>query len=99
MGATFTVSRIELKRTLTTLGVSEKKIDELIADLNKAHRHANAVSFAGMLEKAGLKADDAANVLRRIGVDDITINSIFNVLEEDRIKSAYGKVVDLIIEE
>jgi hypothetical protein len=99
MGATFTVSRIGLKRTLTTLGVSEKKIDELTAELNKMHRHANAVTFAGMLQKAGLRTDEAANVLRRIGIDDISINSIFNMLEEDRIKSAYGKVVDLVIEE
>ncbi|MDE1854803.1 MAG: hypothetical protein KGH57_00575 [Candidatus Micrarchaeota archaeon] len=99
MGATFTVSRIELKRTLTTLGVSEKKIDELTGELNRMHRHANAVVFAGMLQRAGLKAEDAANVLRRIGIDDIAISSIFNTLEEDRIKSAYGKVVDIVVEQ
>lgn len=98
MGATFTISRIELKRMLTTLGVSERKIDELTAELNKMRRHANAVTFAGMLQKAGLKAEDAANVLRRIGIDDITINNIFNTLEEERIKSAYGKVVDLVLD-
>lgn len=98
MGATFTISRIELKRTLTTLGVSERKIDELIGDLNKMHRHANAVSFTGMLQKVGLSIDDATRVLRRIGIDDISINSVLNTLEEDRIKSAYGKVVDLVIE-
>ncbi len=98
MGATFTISRIELKRMLTTLGISERNIDELIAELNRAHRHANAVTFAGMLQKVGLKEDDVSNVLRRIGIDDITITSIFNMLEEERIKSAYGRVVDISLE-
>ena len=98
MGATFTVSRIELKRTLTTLGVSERNIDDLLSELNRAHRHANAVIFAGMLQKAGLKQDDVANVLRRIGIDDITMASIFNVLEEEKIKGAYGRVVDMYLE-
>lgn len=98
MGATFTVNRIELKRILTLLGISERSIDELIAELNKMHRHANAVTFAGMLQKAGVKEMDMANVFRRIGIDDITISNIFNTLEEDRIKNAYGRVVDLSIE-
>jgi copper homeostasis protein CutC len=98
MGATFTVNRIELKRMLTMLGVSERSIDEMTAELNKMHRHANAVVFAGMLQKAGVKEEDIANVLRRIGIDDITITNIFSMLEEERIKSAYGKVVDLSIE-
>ncbi|MCL5239057.1 MAG: hypothetical protein M1286_01115 [Candidatus Marsarchaeota archaeon] len=98
MGSSFSISRIELKRMLTTLGVSERNIDGLVAELNRMHRHANAVAFAGMLQKIGLKADDVSNVLRRIGVDDITISSIFDTLEEERIKSAYGKVVELSFE-
>lgn len=98
MGVTFTISRIELKRTLTVLGVSEKSIDEFLANLNKTHRHANAVAFAGMLQKLGLRTDDISNVLRRIGVDDITITNIFNMLDEERIKNAYGRVVEISFE-
>ena len=98
MGATFTVSRIELKRMLTSMGVSEKSIDELVANLNKMHRHANAVTFAGMLQKYALKSDDISNVLRRIGVDDITISNVLNTLDEERIKSTYGRIVDIVLE-
>ncbi|MDE1873661.1 MAG: hypothetical protein KGI04_00890 [Candidatus Micrarchaeota archaeon] len=98
MAGTFTISRIELKRMLTTLGVSERSIDGLVAELNKMHRHANAVAFAGMLQKAGLKEGDVANVLRRIGIDDISITSVFDTLEEERIRSAYGRVVDIVLE-
>lgn len=98
MAGTFTVNRIELKRMLTMLGVSERSIDDLVADMNKMHRHVNAIAFAGMLQKIGVKGVDVANVLRRIGLDDVTITSIFNMLEEQRIKNAYGKAVDLSIE-
>lgn len=98
MGLSYTVNRIELKRTLTILGVSEKNIDDLLAELNKMHRHVNAVSFAGMLQKIGLKNEDIGDVLRRIGIDDITITSIFNVLDEEKIKSTYGRVVEILME-
>jgi len=92
------VSRIELKRMLTSLRVSERNLDEFLASLHRMHRHANAVSFAGMLQGLGLKTDDIANVLRRVGVDDISISSIFNMLDEERIRSSYGRVVDIRLE-
>ncbi|VVB77334.1 Uncharacterised protein [uncultured archaeon] len=98
MGATFTVSRIALKRMLTAMKLSEKSSDELLANLNKMHRHINAVAFAGMLQRLGMKTEDVTNVLRRLGIDDITISSIFNMLDEERIKSAYGRVVELYLE-
>lgn len=98
MGATFTVGRITLKRMLIALGMSERSVDELLAELNKTHRHANAVAFANSLQRLGLKHEDMVNVLRRIGIDDITISSIFNVVDEERIKSAYGRVVEIFIQ-
>jgi hypothetical protein len=98
MGVTFTVGRMELKRVLTALGVSERSIDDMLAEMNRQHRHVNVVAFAGMLQKVGLDPDEAANVLRRIGVDDVSIASAFDTLDEERIKGAYGKVVDLVVE-
>jgi len=98
MGATFTINRIELKRMLTVLGVGEKSIEDLLADLNKMHRHVNVVAFAGMLQRIGLRSEEVLNLLRRVGVDDITISNIFNVLDEDKIKSAYGRVVEISLE-
>jgi hypothetical protein len=98
MGISLTVNRLELKRMLSVLGVSEKNTDELLADLNRMHRHVNAVAFSSMLLRLGLNNDDVANVLRRIGIDDITISSIFNVLDEEKIKSTYGRVVDIQLE-
>src|SRR5208283_5125157 len=98
MGLSFTVNRIELKRMLTVLGVSERSADEMLAELNKRHRHVNAVTFAGMLQKVGLKNDDISNLFRRIGVDDVTISNVINTLDEERIRSAYGRIVEILIE-
>ncbi len=89
------VKRIELKRMLTVLGVSERSIDGFLAELNKMHKHANVVAFSGMLQKMGLRNDDIANVLRRVGLDDIAISNTFNMLDEEKIKSAYGRVVEI----
>jgi len=98
MGATFTVNRIELKRMLTVLSASERSIEDLLSDLDKMHRHVNIVVFVGMLEKIGLRSEEVSNLLRRVGIDDITVSKIFGVLDEDRIKSAYGRVVEISLE-
>lgn len=98
MGATFIVNRLELKKMLTMLKVGEKSIDELEANLNRLHRHVNAVSFAGMLQKLGLKQGDVTNIFRRIGIDDVSITEIFNSLDEERISETFGKIVVLSVE-
>jgi hypothetical protein len=83
---------------LTILGVGDKNIDSLESNLAKMHRHANAVAFAGMLQKAGLRQDDIINIFRRIGIDDVKITAIMNNLDEEKINQAYGRVVELVVE-
>ncbi|MDE1850488.1 MAG: hypothetical protein KGH54_01685 [Candidatus Micrarchaeota archaeon] len=97
-GSTFVVNRLDLKKMLAMLRVNDKSIDELEASLNRLHRHVNAVSFAGMLQKVGLKQGDITNVFRRMGIDDISITEIFNALDEERINETFGKIVVLSIE-
>ncbi|MDE1762399.1 MAG: hypothetical protein KGH59_04445 [Candidatus Micrarchaeota archaeon] len=98
MGETFVVNRIDLRRMLTMLKVSDKNIDQLEANLNRLHRHVNAVAFAGMLQKLGLKQGDITNIFRRMGVDDVSITNIFNALDEQRINETLGKIVVLSVE-
>jgi ribosomal protein S13 len=95
MGETFVVNRLDLKKMLTMLGMSDKNIDTLEASINKMHRHVDAVTFAGMLQKYGLGAESTKNVLRRLGIDDVTITKILNALDEERISSSYGRVVEV----
>ncbi|MFP3215470.1 MAG: hypothetical protein RXR32_02890 [Candidatus Micrarchaeota archaeon] len=97
MGETFIVNRMELRRNLTVLGVSELNIDKLEAELDKRHRHINAVAFAELLQKAGLRREDIINIFRRIGVDDVKITDIMNTFDEEKINEAYGRVVELDI--
>jgi hypothetical protein len=87
-----------MKRMLTSMGVSDKSVESLLSSLNKMHRHVNAVAFVGMLQKIGLKQREISNMLRRIGIDDVSITEVFNTLDEERIKSAFGRIVELKVE-
>ena len=37
-------------------------------------------------------------MLRRAGIDDVTISNIFDVLEEEKIKNTFGKLIELRVE-
>ncbi len=98
MPGSFSVNRIDLKKMLTSLGVSDAASEGVVTTLNKMHRHVNVVFFVDMLEKIGLRQYDITNILRRIGIDDASIAEIFNVLDEERIQSTFGKVVKLEVD-
>jgi hypothetical protein len=98
MPGSYSVSRIDLKKMLTALGIGEGAAEELVNKLNKMHRHVNVVFFVDMLEKLGLRQYDINNILRRIGVDDTTVAEVFNVLDEERIKSSFGRLVKLEVD-
>jgi hypothetical protein len=98
MGETFIINRIEFRKELTSLGISERNIIIMETKLNKMHRHVNAIALAGMLQQAGVKDNDIKNVLRRAGIDDVIITNILNSLDEQKINEAFGKVVELNIE-
>lgn len=91
---TFTISRIELRRILLALKVSEKSIEGLIGNMEKSHRHINVVAFVTMLEKAGLERDDITNVLRRLGMDDVLISDVMGMVDEKKITSEIGRVYE-----
>jgi hypothetical protein len=98
MPDSFAVNKIELKRILTSFQVSDKNIDILLAQLDKMRRHVNAIVFADMLQKVGLRHNDIVNTLRRAGIDDVTISDIFDALEEERIKSTFGRLIELSVD-
>ena len=98
MSGTFTISKIELKRILSSFKVSDKNTDSILAQLDRMHRHVNVIMFTGMLQNAGLKHNDVINLFRRAGIDDVTISNIFDVLEEEKIKNTFGKLVELKVE-
>lgn len=98
MGATFTVNKIEFKKMLTTFKVSDKNIDMLLVQIDKSYKHINAVALAEQLQKFGLKQNDIANIFRRVGIDDITISNIFDIVEAEKIKSTFGRLIELAVD-
>ncbi len=98
MANTFIINRIKLERILSGFKVSTKNINELVNQLNKTHRHVNAVAFVSLLHRYGLRQEEVSNILRRMGFDEVTITEIFNMIDEERISQTYGKIVELWVD-
>ncbi len=95
---TFTISRQELRRVLIAFGLGEKNIEGLLSSLEKAHRHVNVVAFSAMLEKTGLQREKIVNVLRRVGIDDISIQDILDTADEQKILAESGRIYEVNID-
>lgn len=95
---TFVISRQELKRILLAFNMNEKNIESLLTNMEKAHRHVNVITFTGLLEKANLDREKISNVLRRLGIDDLTIRNILNVMDEQKIVAETGRLFNANIE-
>ncbi|EQD59709.1 hypothetical protein B1B_08081, partial [mine drainage metagenome] len=95
---TFIMGKVELKRLLSAFKVSDKNANELLAKIDKTYRHINAIAFAESLQRLGLKQEDITNILRRAELDDVTISGIFDMIETERIRSTFGKLVDLSVD-
>ncbi len=95
---TYTISRQELRHVLVAFGLDEKELASLFSSMEKAHRHVNMISFISMLEKTGLDRDRIANVLRRLGLDDLTISDAMSGVDEQRIIARIGRVYDATID-
>ncbi|MGC8648788.1 MAG: hypothetical protein ACP5UN_01030 [Candidatus Micrarchaeia archaeon] len=95
---TFIITRAELRRLFIALGISENRISMIFAGMEKAHRHINAVAFAGILDRiGGLEREQIANVLRRIGMDDVTIRNVLNNMDEQKIIAESGRLFSATI--
>lgn len=89
---TFTITRGELRHVLVAFGVNDKNIQSIFAAMDKSHKHINAIAFASLLEKTGMGRDVMGNVFRRIGMDDIMINNVFNMVDEQKISAETGRL-------
>lgn len=94
----FVITRSELRHVLVAFGVSDKNAQTLFLAIDKSHKHINVITLASLLEKMGMTRKVMSNVLRRIGMDDITINSIFNMVDEQKISAETGRLYNAEIE-
>lgn len=90
----FTISRNDMRKILVGLGMTEKTILALFGVLDKAHRHINAIALVTTVERMGLDREMSIRLLRRLGMDDITINNIFRMVDESKINAEIGRVYD-----
>lgn len=95
---TFIITRAELRKLLVTFGVREKNVENLLNDMEKAHRHMDVIKFSDMLIRAGLSRNNLNNILRRIGVDDLRIRNVLNSLDETKIMRETGRLYNATIE-
>jgi SOS response regulatory protein OraA/RecX len=95
---TFVISRQELRRILIAFGVGERNIETMLTGMEKAHRHVNVITFAGLLEKTGLDRARINNVLRRLGIDDLSIRNILNNIDEQKIIAETGRLFNATVE-
>ncbi len=98
MAGTYMINKIELKRILTSFGINIRSIEGMLGNLDKMHKNVNAIDFAKMLYGLGLKQIQIETILRRIGIDDLSISDIFDKIDEDKIRQSFGRVVELGIE-
>ena len=94
---TYIISRLELRHVLVAMGVGEREINQLLGSLDKSHRHTNIIVFVDLLEKFGISRDKMANVLRRMEMDDVTINNVFRMVDESKIRAETGRLYDVEI--
>ena len=95
---TFVISRQELRRVLVAFGLTEKAIEPILANLEKSHRHINVVVFSSLLERAGLPRERIVDVLRRLGIDDITIRNILDIADEQRVIAETGRLFNVEVD-
>ena len=95
---TFTISRNELRKVLVSMGMSDKNVISLFGVLDKAHKHANSISFVTMLERMGMDRAKSTRILRRIGLEDITIENVMNMVDESKINAEIGRTYEATVD-
>ena len=95
---TFTITRNEFRHVLVAFGVSDKSIQSIFAIMDKSHKHINIIMLASLLEKTGMTMEIMADVFRRMGMDDVMINNVFNMVDEQRISAEIGRLYNAEID-
>lgn len=98
MSETYTIRREELRRILVAFKVNEKSIAKLISDMEKSHRHMNIIAFASMLEKLDINRRTMSMIFRRLGMDEITVNKVFNMVDEEKMLAESGRLYDATLD-
>ena len=93
----YTISRIELRHLLASFKVSERNIEYLIEGIERAHRHINVITLASVLESFGVSVEQVREFLRRVGVQDVAVDRIIEMVDEHKIMAESGRIYEIIL--
>ncbi|MGC8669654.1 MAG: hypothetical protein ACP5TL_00685 [Candidatus Micrarchaeia archaeon] len=96
--STYIVQRTTIRRILIAMHVDEKSIGVLLSEMEKNHRHINAITLVSQLEKIGIEREQISNILRRIGFDDLTIAEVFEMTDVQKISAEIGRVYSIEVD-
>jgi hypothetical protein len=97
-GNSYSISKREIKRALIAYGVREPEIEALVADAEKRHMHMNVIAFVLLLEKVNLTRNRIIQIMRRIGLDDIKISKVLDMVDEEKMLAQAGHIYKARIE-
>ena len=93
----YSISRLELRHLLASFKVSEKSIESILSGMERAHRHINVITLASALEGYGVSVEQMREFLRRVGMGDVTIERIIEMVDEHKIMAASGRIYEIKI--
>jgi intein/homing endonuclease len=95
MPKSFPKEKVEFKKRLREMGLTDEKIEEIAKIIEKKARHIDAVDLVVELERRGVDRAAITSFYRELGIDDPTIVNIFAAADKRR---AGGEVTHVTIE-
>ncbi len=95
MPKSFPKEKVEFKKRLREMGLTDEKIEEIARMIEKKARHIDAVDLVIELERRGVDRAAITSFYRELGIDDPTIINIFAAADKKR---AGGEVTHVTIE-
>ncbi len=97
-GNSYSISKREIKRALIAYGVKEPDIEAFVADAERKHMHMNVIAFVLLLEKVSLSRNKIVQIMRRIGIDDIKISKVLDMVDEEKMLAQAGHIYKARVE-
>jgi hypothetical protein len=95
MPKSFPKEKVEFKKRLREMGLTDEKIEEIAKMIEKKARHIDAVDLVIELERRGVDRAAITSFYRELGIDDPTIVNIFAAADR---KKAGGEITHVTIE-
>ncbi len=91
-GISYSISKKEIKKMLVAYGVKEPQIESIIAEVEKKHMHINVIAFVLLLEKTSLSRNKIIQIMRRLGMDDIRLSRVLDMVDEEKMLAQAGHI-------